>query len=173
MHIVLNNSHTNFNKALTILLLILGTFTTGLVTANNPHQLITELNADNESCMGCHKAIINTASQDTGKLILPDMNNFIVDATNMCIGCHGDDNISHIVGITPDYTVPADLPLNSDSQITCLTCHYTHGSLKSDKPTASSSFLDLMFNRERLSKSYTLRRNNADGDLCLACHSNQ
>lgn len=172
MYIALNHSHTVYNKTLTILLLLYSTFMTDLVTANSPHQVITELDPKNESCMSCHKTINKTPSQVTGKLILPDMNNFIIDATNMCIGCHGDDNISHIVGITPEYTVPADLPLNNDSQITCLTCHYTHGNLKSDKPTASSSFLDLMFNRERLSKSYTLRRNNANGDLCLACHSN-
>ena len=143
------------------------------VMANTLHISITELDTDSESCMSCHKTINKTSSKNSGKLILPDMSEFITDGTTMCTNCHGEDSISHIVGITPDYSVPADLPLNSEKQITCLTCHYTHGDLKSDKPTASSSFLDLMFNRERLSKSYTLRRNNADGDLCLACHSNQ
>ena len=173
MRIAFSSFRMIFNKTLALFLFLPGMFTAGLAIASHPHQFITELNADSESCTSCHKTIEKTTSQDTGKHILPNMNNFIVDATSMCTNCHGGENISHIVGITPEYSVPADLPLNYDSQISCLTCHYTHGNLKSDKPTASSSFLDLMFNRERLSKSYTLRRNNADGDLCLACHSNQ
>ena len=89
----------------------------------------------------------------------------------MCVDCHGEDSSSHIIGVTPDYTVPADLPLNHDNQITCLTCHYIHGSLQSETPMASTSFMDHLFNRARLHKSYVLRRNNARGELCLACHA--
>ena len=96
---------------------------------------------------------------------------FSLSENKMCSTCHGDENTSHIVGVTADFIVPADLPLNAKKQVTCLTCHYVHGNLKSEKPVASSSFMDHLFNRGRLDKSFLLRRNNANGDLCLACHS--
>jgi len=52
----------------------------------------------------------------------------------------------------------------------CLTCHYVHGSLASDRPWASVSFMDRMTDDERMHKTYLLRRNNAEGALCLICH---
>jgi hypothetical protein len=87
----------------------------------------------------------------------------------MCSGCHDKDD-GHKVGLKLDFEVPADLPLGKKNKLTCLTCHYTHGSLSSDKPQASVSFLDGMLDSERLHKSYLLRRNNAEGELCLTCH---
>lgn len=120
-------------------------------------------------CLSCHKTQPLEQVNFNGKHIIPVMNSFNKSEIEMCSGCHSSS--SHIVGITPDYTVPADLPLDINNQITCLTCHYVHGSLESDKPMASTSFMDHIFNRERLNKSYILRRNNAEGDMCLACHS--
>ncbi|MCW9046753.1 MAG: hypothetical protein OQK46_01635, partial [Gammaproteobacteria bacterium] len=124
-------------------------------------------------CLSCHKSQSLENIKVMGKYALPVMSGFIKNETSMCIECHGDDNSSHIVGVTPDYSVPADLPLDEENKMTCLTCHYVHGNLESDRPMASSSFMDHLFNRDRLKKSYVLRRNNAQGDMCLACHSKE
>jgi hypothetical protein len=63
------------------------------------------------------------------------------------------------------------MPLNKKNALSCLTCHYTHGDLTSIRPQASFSFMDRMVNAERLRKSFLLRRNNVDGELCLICHN--
>ncbi len=137
----------------------------------NPHTISKNLDTSHPACLQCHKKTPDLLTGVSSQHTIPDMNNFIHDETRMCTDCHGDNNAGHIVGVSPEYSVPADLPLNHNNQVTCLTCHYTHGELSTDKPMASSSLLDLFFNRERLYKSYILRRNNADGDLCLACHT--
>jgi hypothetical protein len=87
----------------------------------------------------------------------------------MCSGCH-DAEDGHKVGIKLYFEVPADMPLGEKNKLTCLTCHYSHGSLSSDRPQASVSFMDKMLDAERLHKSFLLRRNNTDGELCLTCH---
>ena len=136
----------------------------------NPHELNAADIKSNVQCLSCHKSMPTTEKLVSGKHIIPDMKQFVKSETLMCEACHGDDNTGHIVGVTPEYTVPADLPLDKNNQVTCLSCHYIHGSLTSSKPMASTSFMDHLFNRQRLNKSYILRRNNAKGDLCLACH---
>jgi len=142
----------------------------------NPHEHIQSLlsgdaKVNSVQCLSCHKKAPLSTPLKSGKHVIPEMSSFVKSETMLCATCHGDDNSSHIVGITPEYSVPADLPLNENGQVTCITCHYVHGDLKSDKPMASTSFMDQLFNRQRLSKSYVLRRNNSEGDLCLACHS--
>lgn len=154
--------------------LVAGLLFSQSVNADNsksPHST-DQLTAENkELCLSCHiKEPALKLSVSSGRHVLPDMDDYRKSENEMCTDCHGEENSSHIIGVTPDYSVPADLPLDAKDQVTCLTCHYIHGSLESDKPMASSSFMDHLFNRERLSKSYTLRRNNSEGDLCLACH---
>lgn len=136
----------------------------------NPHELNTADNSSSVQCLSCHKSMPSVSTKVFGKHIIADMKQFVKSETLMCAGCHGDDNTGHIVGVTAEYIVPADLPLDKNNQVTCLSCHYIHGSLKSSEPMASTSFMDHLFNRQRLNKSYILRRNNAKGDLCLACH---
>ena len=141
-------------------------------TTFNPHSETVE-NDNNDQCLSCHKSKPLKTNKAMGKYALPVMSEFVGNGISMCEECHGDDSSSHIVGATPDYTVPADLPLDKENRVTCLTCHYVHGSLESERPMASSSFMDHLFNRDRLKKSYVLRRNNAEGDMCLACHSKE
>jgi hypothetical protein len=88
----------------------------------------------------------------------------------MCGSCHNPDD-GHQVGLELDFQIPADLPLDKKNRMTCLTCHYTHGNLNSDRPQASFSFMDRLFDAERIHKSFLLRRNNTDGELCLTCHN--
>jgi len=141
--------------------------------AFNPHTDFQNAGVNSKQCLSCHAAVPQKSTDFTGKYVIPDMKHYVKSGTKMCADCHGDGNTSHIVGSTPEYIVPADLPLGKNKQVTCLTCHYIHGSLETDTPMASTSFMDHLFNRQRLNKSYILRRNNSQGDLCLACHSKQ
>lgn len=48
------------------------------------------------------------------------------DINRQCttLGCHDSDPmLNHPVGIRPRGTVPADMPLDNDLRITCMTCH--------------------------------------------------
>jgi formate-dependent nitrite reductase cytochrome c552 subunit len=137
--------------------------------AGNPHEL--PANSQTIDCLSCHVEKPQTmgAAIITSKNHQANVDAFKADGIEMCSGCHDKDD-GHKVGLKLDFEVPADLPLGKKNKLTCLTCHYTHGSLSSDKAQASVSFLDSMLDSERLHKSYLLRRNNADGELCLTCH---
>lgn len=139
--------------------------------AQNPHKIKTIDLKASVTCTSCHIDEPTTELTSSGQHLIPKIELFNKPENEMCSTCHGDDNTSHIIGVTPEYNVPADLPLDQSKEMTCLTCHYVHGNLKSEKPMASSSFMDHLFDRARLEKSFLLRRNNANGDLCLACHS--
>jgi len=136
---------------------------TNAIADNNPHILQTK-----PACDGCHLTPRVVPTADT-RYVLPQMQHFKEDGIGMCIQCHNNEN-GHQVGITLDFSVPADLPLDKDNKMTCLTCHYTHGSLQSEKPNASYSFMDVLLDSNRLHKSFLLRRNTVNGELCLACH---
>ena len=142
----------------------------GFVMADDPHQIIK--NQTTANCGQCHK---NTPELIDAPLLNTKNNRFesaafLQDGIKMCTGCH-DANQGHKVGLLIDFAVPADMPLSSDSDIVCLTCHYTHGSFTSDRPQASFSIMDRLFDSQRLHKSFLLRRNNSDGELCLTCHN--
>ena len=141
--------------------------------ADNPHTL--SATGKSEDCAGCHAAevhhdkaeLLNTKNKQV------ELAAFNKDGVEMCTGCH-DAEDGHKVGLKLDFEIPADMPLNKKDALSCLTCHYTHGNLTSDRPQASFSFMDRLLNAERLHKSFLLRRNNVDGELCLICHnSNQ
>jgi len=95
---------------------------------------------------------------------------FKLDPVTICLQCHQQDAGTHSVNIEVAFPVPADLPLSDDKKMTCLTCHKAHGRLHSNRPWASVSFVDRLFASERMNKTYLLRRNNTNGELCLVCH---
>lgn len=136
----------------------------------NPH-LISKQSAT-ATCPACH--LKTPELKNDGIFVSQNLavhqKSFSKDGVAMCSSCH-NPNQGHKVGLKIDFPVPADLPLNEDNDITCLTCHYTHGRLDSDRPQASHSFMDKLMNAERLKKSFLLRRNNSDGELCLTCHN--
>lgn len=139
----------------------------------NPHLISRQSPA--AECAGCHSATpeLKGGKDDepfSSKNLTIDQTGFSQDGVAMCSSCH-NPNQGHKVGLNIDFPVPADLPLNEENDITCLTCHYTHGRLDSDRPQASHSFMDKLLNAERLKKSFLLRRNNSDGELCLTCHN--
>lgn len=141
--------------------------------AENPHT-VSAANTSS-ACTRCHAAEIHYDKTDllntkNNHADLAALNN---DGVAICSGCHKAEE-GHKVGLKLDFEIPADMPLNRRNALSCLTCHYTHGSLESARPQASFSFMDRMVDAERLHKSFLLRRNNVDGELCLICHnSNQ
>lgn len=136
----------------------------------NPHLISNR--SDRNLCGSCHVQIpeLTGDAQLLSKNMSVEPDSFNQDGVAMCSSCH-DPNQGHKVGLNIDFPVPADMPLSADNDISCLTCHYTHGSLESDRPQASVSFMDRLMNAERLHKSFLLRRNNSDGELCLTCHN--
>jgi formate-dependent nitrite reductase cytochrome c552 subunit len=153
-----------------IVMLMLFPVLTAFGDRDNPHVLSKQ--SDQASCTRCH---ISTPELKEDALLTTknhtfDPSQFSQDGVAMCADCHDPDQ-GHKVGLKIDFPVPADLPLNQDNDITCLTCHYTHGSLTSERPQASFSFMDRLLDADRLRKSFLLRRNNQDGELCLTCHN--
>ncbi|MDP2903498.1 MAG: hypothetical protein Q8N96_10385 [Methylovulum sp.] len=148
-------------------------FCTFIVQAetDNPHLIKND--TPHSLCKNCHVADPPFKINSDGLLVTknntinPD--GFNQDGVAMCASCH-DTSSGHKTGLHMDFPLPADLPLDEKNDMICLTCHYTHGSLASGRPQASCSFMDKLLDAGRLHKSYLLRRNNADGELCLICH---
>ncbi len=137
-------------------------------TAPNPHVL--SKNMSDTLCQQCH--VDDISSLDNNPHSHRRMG-FNQNEINMCVNCHTDNASSHSVNIRVNFPVPADLPLSAIDYITCLTCHRVHGHLHSNRPWASVNFMDRFLNSERLTKTYLLRRNNANGELCLVCHDHE
>ncbi|CAG7857292.1 hypothetical protein MCAMS1_02064 [biofilm metagenome] len=154
----------------TVLFLLLGLISMGWVkAADNPHEIVPH--NQGADCASCHVEQPQTSKPElvNSRNHQADAAAFKNDGIEMCTGCHDKDD-GHKVGIKLDFEVPADLPLGAKNKLTCLTCHYVHGSLTSSRPQASFSFIDRMLDAELMHKSYLLRRNNTDGELCLTCH---
>ncbi len=120
-------------------------------------------------CATCHLAPVEAADALESAHLRSDPAAFRSDGTAMCLGCH-DTASSHVVGVPARDAVPPDMPLAAGGVVTCTTCHYTHGSLSSDRPRASFSFTDRLTDSPRLRKSFLLRRDNSDGEMCRICH---
>lgn len=137
---------------------------------DNPHVISKQ--SHTSECGSCHIDALESKSDSTflSKNLPVDLAKFNKDGVEMCSSCH-NPNEGHKVGLEIDFPVPPDLPLSAENDISCLTCHYTHGQLESDRPQASFSFMDRLTDSERLHKSFLLRRNNSDGELCLTCHN--
>jgi hypothetical protein len=124
---------------------------------------------DPELCTRCHQgtpAAWTLAPSGNSS----DHPRFALDGVAMCIQCHEAD-VSHMVGMEVDFSIPDDLPLSEDGTVTCLTCHKPHGPLRSDRPWANVSILDRWLDTEAMHKTYLLRRTNEHGELCLLCHA--
>lgn len=131
----------------------------------NPHDIRTQ--RDDEVrlvCQRCHEAV---ASLGNGAAVASDA----TARAQVCLSCHTHDAATHPVAARPQHAVPEDLPLSADGTVGCLTCHHAHGPLTDDEPWASVSLLDRLFDRERLRRTFLLRRRNTNGELCRACHS--
>lgn len=130
----------------------------------NPHSM--PANEATPQCLTCH-AETEQAVTTVKVGLAPTM---VTDGIKSCITCHESAAVKHMVGRRPDFKVPNYLPLDAEGRITCLTCHYTHGPLKSEKPWVDVSWFERLTNSERLHKTFLLRHHNRDGHLCMACH---
>ena len=157
-------------KVIKVLLLLFNCLAlTVLAEQGNPHEIGAK---NNERCLNCHIVQPETKEQLNTKNMPVVLSKFHLDGVAMCTRCHSD-SAGHMVGVNIDFLIPADLPLSSNKSVSCLTCHYTQGSLISDRPQASYSFMDQLLDSDHLHKSYLIRRNNVNGELCLICHNTQ
>ncbi len=134
------------------------------IAVNHPHQ---PRRIDPALCGDCHAEPPDRLPGEAGSRTPGGP--LATDGITMCMRCHPHEARAHPMGRPLDFPVPPDLPLEGGA-MTCLTCHHAHGRLESDRPWASVSLMDRLTDSERMHKSYLLRRNNADGDLCLVCH---
>lgn len=101
----------------------------------------------NLSCIQCHLEPEENSLKPVGELF--------GDRIQMCVQCHPiDSTFDHPVGVTVSMP-PANLPLDENSQITCLTCH--------EEVQAVDRVFDVSF-----SKPYLLRQQGFQ--LCASCH---
>ncbi len=134
------------------------------IAMDQPHQ---PRRIDSALCDGCHTRLPDRLPGAAGG---PSSSGpFAAGGIAMCMRCHEHEARAHPMGRPLEFPVPPDLPLEGGA-MTCLTCHHAHGSLQSDRPWASVSLMDRLTDSERMHKSYLLRRNNANGELCLVCH---
>lgn len=97
-------------------------------------------------CTRCHTVDRATLEADP----VEARTRLVDDVDTRCNECHGDEGPSHRVGMPPTKPLPDTLPLASNGNIACATCHFVHGE--------HNSFRDFV------------RIDNARGGLCLTCH---
>jgi hypothetical protein len=126
---------------------------------------------DETRCLWCH---LDKTAEEPPEHSLARAGKFTarfrLDMDKVCLSCHGQSKNEHPIGVIPTTSVPGDLPLNDRGEMSCLTCHAAHAPQYSDRNWVSVSFMDRVIRRSRLKRTFYLRRNNVQGDLCFACH---
>ena len=124
------------------------------------------------SCIICHIETDMSNSELPQKHDIYNPIDTELNKTDTCLtGCHTVEEACHPVNVIPYRAFPpADLPLGNNGEITCLTCHYTHGSSESKKPYVAEGIISRIFSLGASYKTYYLRRSYSDGELCYACH---
>ena len=75
---------------------------------------------NNTSCATCHLGGDNVEASQASKLI--------GSQETLCVKCHPRAlEFSHPSGFVPKRALPADYPLDWKGEMTCSTCHLTHG----------------------------------------------
>jgi predicted CXXCH cytochrome family protein len=131
----------NRRKAVSLffLLLVVGTWVYSM--EKEPHLF------QQSECVNCHS--VDASGKVAKKTTVP--------VTVVCKKCHEDvfKEYMHPVNVRPRLvTVPRDMPLSSNGEITCSTCHNMHG----PRLTPSGA------------KSYYLRRFESGKQFCDTCH---
>lgn len=93
------------------------------VGTRGPHPAKSE-------CTSCHLGDVNASSAQATKLL--------GSQEQLCVKCHeAAVKVSHPSGFAPRRPMPADFPLDWKGDMTCSTCHVTHGAspglLRGDK----------------------------------------
>ncbi len=91
-------------------------------------------------CRDCHLSGAETSPENATKLVFAQ--------EQLCATCHQRAvKMSHPSGFAPNRTLPPEFPLDWKGDLTCSTCHITHGS-----------------------DPGMLRGSKRGKDLCMACH---
>jgi hypothetical protein len=138
-------------------------------TSDDPHSHFM----DPESCPQCH---VYRGSK-------PEKGRFLPGTDTFCLGCHSLEGlgITHPIAIRPgggrnSMRVPADLPLDIEGKIFCLTCHNAHGPfLSSTRAFASQKAADpaAPSGSKPAYRTYFARRSDpvrGFEPLCEGCH---
>ena len=131
----------------------------------NPHAFM----ADPAKCTQCHAAAPQRGKDDYLSVTFKDT------IVNLCVACHPDEHLreEHPLEIRPGGAVPEDLHLDAAYTITCATCHNPHGPHEADRPFTPQTLWErvrALASRRRSFPTRFLRRPNAAGELCAACH---
>lgn len=138
----------------------------------SPHNVVSTTvikNGTADSCLSCHTEMPQDLPKN-GRLSEVKRHEFHTDGIGMCSGCHDPASAKHMLGKFSPEQLPAHMALSKDGKVTCLTCHFMHGELNDTQPWANVGLFDRMFASEKLFRTYLLRENNANGELCLICH---
>jgi predicted CXXCH cytochrome family protein len=92
----------------------------GAGSGPSPHRLT---GAGRQDCLLCHLTIPAYRGAGAAAEVKSDID-------RVCSSCHNDIRklITHKVGTKPLIPIPADFPLDSKGQMSCVTCHVVHGS---------------------------------------------
>jgi hypothetical protein len=123
---------------------------------------------DPNKCEDCHLGEPVLGETDYRDLSFTD------DIVTLCHRCHSEESLgrSHPVNIAPpdNMIIPEDLHLDEYLNMTCATCHDPHGeSYTKLRPADYVSPINRT--RDRLYRSYYLRRTNIQNALCYSCHN--
>lgn len=152
-----------------LLIAILGLFSVIFGQESQLHPFVNDENL----CGTCH-ATYQIAGSSAAYIVVKADSSLL--PTDVCLECHPQGETCHPVRITVSFQIPKDLPLSKNNELTCVTCHNPHYSKFSDRPWVARSFISKMndtVRRKNQYKTYFLRRNNAQGELCLCCHKRQ
>ena len=99
-------------------------------------------------CLQCHERLPFAGHQI-----------FFTETVNRaCMECHqAHSYFSHPIKVVPSMPVPADMPLDKDGKIACITCHTFH---------------EGFINTEGRQKTSFLRRTMPGQLFCFSCHKN-
>jgi hypothetical protein len=131
----------------------------------NPHDFMS----DPAKCLDCHDQTPQRGRDDYLSVTFKD------SIVNLCSSCHQGEHFreEHPVEIRPEGAVPEDLHLDSAYTVTCATCHDPHGPHEADRPFLPQTFRGRLATLAQRGERYPtrfLRRSNAAGELCAACH---
>jgi hypothetical protein len=112
------------------------------------------------ACLVCH-----SSDKDRGKLA--DLNR---SCDTNCRRCHQEMEKHHPVGGGVEEKDKMTLPLSTGDKVACITCHDPGARRTDTRSWKSQSLFSRLFRSQTVYKTYYLRINNADGNLCRACH---
>lgn len=90
--------------------------------------------------------------------------------SNDCVSCHGESKKHHKINVRMQGNIPEQLILDSFNKVTCETCHNIELKRFDTKPWKSQSMFEDFFGKKEKYRTYFLRLNNQEGQLCKVCH---